>query len=459
MFKPARDTQKDKVYEDDKELGEIQGKRVYNPETGEWEVVQEVTVKMDTVQWVALPPNQFPPITSEGEFTDVPVNEGTGEVTPEGSEKKSFYNISYLLPFNTTFSNAGKIDKRSKWAVNFYAGAKMALDQLGQEGISLQVDVMDTQGNPSRVKNLLATNEALQASDVVIGPYRRNNVYETARWALQEEKVMVSPFSASMGLTRNNPNYLQINPSLKSHCQAIMQHVLDNYNAADVVMIARDIPEERERMSYFQEAKLAMSADTTALAEVLITEESADFNEINIRPLINIGEQTVFIVPSYKSEPFVYSILRKLALAKKPNDRIVVYGLPPWQNFTRIDFDYYENLNVHISSGGFVDNFNPEVRLFKRQYFERFNAAPEDEAILGYDVTLFTGRMLQKYGTKFQLYIEQEGNEPYLGASFLFERVVNDGNAVDDRLDYFDQFENKFVHILKFDNYYFQPAD
>jgi hypothetical protein len=85
IFKPARDTKKDKVYEDDKgELGEIQGRRVYNPETGEYEIIRVVTGKLDTVSWVELPAKKFPPITSDGSFDGggaPPTNSGTTTTT------------------------------------------------------------------------------------------------------------------------------------------------------------------------------------------------------------------------------------------------------------------------------------------------------------------------------------------------------------------------------------------
>lgn len=467
MFKPAQNTDKDKVYKDS-DIEEIKGKRVYNPETGEWETVQEVTTKLDTVQWVDLPPNKFPPITSDGEFTDIPttVETGTnGQGGMSGSTLKGSYDIAMMLPFNAHYSSSASIDKRSKLAVNFYSGAKMAMDALREEGINLQIEVLDTRGNENRINNFLATNQAVQTADAIIGPYRRVNVNKVAQWAKDKQTIVVSPFSASTNLTQENPNYLQVNPSIKMHCKAIMTHALKKYRPEDMVIVARDENDERNLANYLQVARreinspLTPTSDTAAIAQYLVKEESADFHEMDLQTYVNPGRTTVFIVPSYKSETFVYALLRKLAIGKKANDRIIVYGLPTWQNFERIDFDYYENLNVHVSSGTFVDSYNPNVRLFKKKYFERFNTPPADEAVLGYDVTLYTGRMLQKYGTKFQYSVEKEEDTSYLQSSFMFERVLNNPTFNDNDLGKIDYFENKFVHILKFDNYYFQPAD
>lgn len=460
MFKPAQDTDKDKVYKESEDLGEIKGTRKYNPETGEWETVQEVTTKLDTVAWVDLPPNKFPPITSDEEFTDIPTTGNNGNTDVTGSILKGAYDVTMMLPFNAQYGAESKIDKRSKWAVNFYAGSQMALDVLRQEGVNLQVEVLDTRGNQSRVNNFLATNQAVQNADAIIGPYRRNNINKVAEWAKENGPVVVSPFSASMQITSENPNYLQVNPSIQTHCRAIMAHAMKNYSVNDMVIVARDEADERNLATYMQKSKVELSPamDTAQIRQYLVQEESADFNEMELQSYINPGRTTVFLVPSYKSETFVYALLRKLAIGKQPGDRVVVYGLPTWQNFGRIDFDYYENLNVHVSSGSFVDSYNPAVRLFKKKYFERFKTAPADEAVLGYDVTMFTGRMLKKYGTKFPLSLDKE-EAKYLQATMLFEPVIENPTFNDNMVSKVDYFENKFIHILKFDNYYFQPAD
>ncbi|MFT4758438.1 MAG: ABC-type branched-subunit amino acid transport system substrate-binding protein [Paraglaciecola sp.] len=457
MFKPARDTEKDKVYKDSEDLGEIKGTRVYNPVTGEWETVQEVTTKLDTVEWTSLPPNKFLPITSDEEFTEIPTVPNIGG---NGSILKGSYDITMMLPFNAQYGADKKLDKRSKWAVNFYAGSRMALDALREEGLNLRVEVLDTRGSESRVNSFLASNEAVQNADAIVGPYRRNNINKVVEWAKKNGPVIVSPFSASMQMTSDNPNYLQVNPSIQTHCEAIMEHAMKKYDVNDMVIVARDEADERSLATYMQKAKVKLSPvmDTASIRQYLVKEESADFHEMQLQSYVNSGQTTVFLVPSYKSETFVYAFLRKLAIGKKADDRIIVYGLPTWQNFGRIDFDYYENLNVHVSSGSFVDSYNPEVRLFKKKYFERFKIAPEDEAVLGYDVTMFTGRMLQKYGTKFPLSLDQE-EAKYLQSSMLFAPVLNNPTFNDNDVNRVDYFENKYVHILKFDNYYFQPAD
>ncbi len=132
--------------------------------------------------------------------------------------------------------------------------------------------------------------------------------------------------------------------------------------------------------------------------------------------------------------------------------------MPQWKDYEKIDFDYYEKLNVHISSSVFVNPLDPDVRLFKQQYYDLYGSIPTEEAFVGYDVMLYFGRMLKQYGTKFQYALE--GSEAdALHTRFEFERVVRPGATTGIETSQIEQFENKYVNILKFENYQFQKAN
>lgn len=463
-FQPARDssrTKKQKIGKTKKEKEELldvmQGRKVYNPETGEWEIIMEVTAKLDTVQWKNLSPENFPPITSDGSYSDA------GFIGPESGESlKNAYKVAFLLPFLSKRFNVldDEIFKNSKWALNFYGGVKMAFKLLEREDVNLKVSVLDSDFSEAKVQNLLRTNSDLAQADLIIGPYRRSNLRLVANFARNRKIPLVSPYSASSSITEKNPFYIQVNPSIKSHCEAITRHVRQKYKTEDVILVARDIPEEKDRLKYFQEANYQIEGtrDTASFMQYIIRDASADFHEMDVTPFIRDSATTVFILPSYKDETFVYSFLRQVAVAKTEEDTVVVYGLPQWRDFERIDFDFYENLNVFISSPSFIDNMDPEIRQFKKQFFEEYGTTAAPEALLGYDTMLYFGRMMKKYGTQFYRYLDQEKAE-YLHTTFDFEPVIEKPDAFREVFNQIDRFENKYVHILKFEDYHFQPAD
>lgn len=461
LFKKIQDDD-DTTVETGDELEPIQGRKVYDPETGTWVIVEEaVTEKMDTVAWQEIPTTDDPPITATG---DSPVSGSASnviDVTDFGSQLLNFYNVSVVLPFLTNRFNALDVGiyNNSLWAINYYAGTQMALEVLANEGVNMNISVMDSGAATSTTAGLVRTNSDLAESHLVVGPYRRDNVALLAQMAKQRGNVLVSPHSATSGISSQNPNYVQVNPTLETHSEALLQHALANHHPKNIVLVSKDSPNEISRLNYFRDEynRYNRGLPVTPLQELLIPEEEATGMEnVDLTPIMQQSDTTVFVVPSWE-ETFVYALLRKIDVSRDPYETVVVYGMPQWKDFEKIDFDYYEKLQVHISSSVFVNPLDPDVRLFKQQFYDLYGSIPTDEAFVGYDVMLYFGRMLKKYGTKFQYALEGEEAEG-LHTSFEFERVVRPGTTSGIETNQIEQFENKFVNILQFKNYQFQKA-
>lgn len=447
-------------------LDPIQGRRVFDPETGTEVVVEEtLTEKMDTIQWRDVPASSYPPITS----TSAPVatNTPTEKINVDrntGSEFFSAYNVAVLLPFLTDKFNptVGQIPDNSTWALQFYGGVKMALEVLNDEGLNLNVSVIDSkETSDAAVSSMVRTNNDLRNAHLIIGPYRRDNVAIVANELGKNEGItVVSPYSAASGISPNNENYIQVNPTLQSHCEALLRHALQKYRPESIVLVSKDKKEELARLQYFHDEykRFTNNKATTNLREFIIQGEATDFNRLNVMPFVSLGDTTVFMVPSWGDESFVFALLRKIELSKSPNGYVVVYGMPQWMEFDKIDFSYYEKLHVHISASSYIDPIDAGVQSFRRQFFDRYGTIPAEEAFIGFDVMLYFGRMLQKYGTKFQFSLDKER---YKALHTVFDVKEVNAPTTPARTDRFviDRFENKFLHILKFQDFQFQPAD
>ena len=454
---------------DQEELDAIEGKRVYNPETGKYEYVTEVTEEMDTVAWNNAPATTTPPITSAETVTPSGPDAGNNTTTPElgdivydpsvdvESPKLDQYNVALMLPFLTNQFNPtlNSVPERSSWAINYYAGAKMAADRLSSESINLQINVVDTKASEAEIPNLL-DQYALTGADLIIGPYRSKNVQMVAAFAKKNQKPLVSPFTASQAVTKENPFYIQVNPSLQTHCQALTNHLRQTYNAEEVILLARNSSAELAALKYFQDANYMYDGSTSGqrFQEKIFTDYSADFiNNEDFTLMIKPGKTTVFVIPSWASESFVANILRKISVSKGP-ENVVVYGMPQWASFDRISADYFERLKVHISSTNFTDRTASNIRAFNLDFYNRYGTLPSNEAFLGYDTVLFFGRMIDKYGKRFQYYIDRDETKN-LHTTFSFEPVVKPTTTGAENYSKIERFENKYVNILKFEGYRF----
>lgn len=460
LFRKAPDTETPVKVEG--EMDPIPGQKVYDPETGTMVVVQQATIeKMDTIKWRDVPTDSLPPIRSETAFVQES-GPGVAELIGRGdfgSEFYSSYNVALILPFLSDRFNAASEDmpENSSWALNFYGGLRMALDQLSEEGVKLKVTVMDSKANSRDVSRLIGGRSELLNAHLVIGPYRRENVELVANFAKRNNITFISPYSAASNISNDNPNYIQVSPTLETHCVAIMRDARRNFHPRRIVLVGRETDSESARFVYFQEENYRLAGmrhDSVKLREYVIKDQDG-FQNLKLAPYLNNSDTTVFILPSFASESFIYSFLSQLKAAKPANAYVTVYGLPQWMSYERIDFELYENLNVRVSSDNYIDPYNQECNFFRRRFFDRYGTAPAEEAFLGYDIMLYFGRMIHKHGTKFQYALEREPQQA-LYTRFGFERVVPMAAAGRENAR-IDRFENKFINILSFRDYMFQP--
>lgn len=394
---------------------------------------------MDTVRWT--PNNSGKP----------PIGGVPGKPAPP--KAGDTYHIAYLLPFLSGQMSGGAVPEKSRLAVQFYAGAKIALEQLSSElRIKLVADVWDTQANDADFQKLLA-NPRLENASVFIGPVRSSHVQSFAAWTKERRKILISPESPSTDLTTRNPDFLQTNPSLRAHCEAITNHIRKDTRPDAVTLVCKQ--KEADRLPYFQNANAAIGG-SSRFAELIVPDETTNFNGFDLRKYLRAGRTTVFVLPSWASQDFVMAFLRKLKDVKGSN-RVEVYGMPQWRNYEAIDPEYLSSLNVHISSAAWLDYTVQELKDFQQKFYDATGTIPDDDGFNGYDVTIFTGRMLSRYGLSFPERLDN-GTVPTLRGKFSFDKIFSSG-AVDDGRNAPDYWENTFVHILKFDKFGFVPAE
>lgn len=443
-------------------LDPIEGRRVFNKKTGEWEYDTIVKGPMDTIIWTQVEVADSILISSEETRRNLDKKIWAGA-------KKTDYKIAFLLPFLTNRYNplAIQIDPRALLFLHFYEGAKMAIDSFMQleSEINLDVYAIDTKGSFSEVDKILE-NPELTEMDVIIGPYRSSNIAKVATFTGTHEKILISPFSTEENLVSENPYFLQTTPSLNAHSKAIMTDISQKYAAKKVVVVVRNKAEEIDRIELFRKA--AALADSFQLADSLrvfiVPEQDEDFSaelepdEVDLlSTYIEQGDTTVFILPSWSNESFVYSFLRKLHIVRGENE-VVVYGMPQWQDFDLVSYDYYEKLNVRISSANFINQENPAVKSFNKLFLEKYGELPKTEAYLGHDVTLFTLQALKNYGYTFHKMVDQLQFNG-LHNNFEFSRMPLDNADVEMKADRYKYLENEHVHILEFRDYQFQKSE
>lgn len=375
---------------------------------------------------------------------------------PSKGTKRPVYRLAVVLPFLTDQEETDSPSSQRQFAVQFYAGMQLAFESmsiLAADYPQLVVDVLDTKGSEEAFEELLR-NPRLNQAEVIIGPNRNAPLLKLANWAKANRKILISPQSPSSSLVEQYPGFVQLNPSLKTHCARVIQYLRKErgFGAEQLVLVGKE--KEADRFSYFQEVNKALLG--SPLKEIILPDQSANFEKIDFGNYCRYGKTTAFIMPSWAGQDWIVSFLSRLKRTKGTHT-VEVYGMPQWLDYAQIEAELLRELNVHVTTASFIDHKEEQVRTFERSFVAKFGTLPEEEAFAGWDAAFFVAAMLQRYGLSFP---EKATASPELfptfRGGFYLRRNQTTSAPVDTEAPAgFNYSENIMVHILRFDQYDF----
>lgn len=405
-------------------------------------------VKVDTVEWTQVPEKDFPPINNVDE-------EIIEKEVKRPKEKKDSYNVTSFMPFESSRINYGAeypSDIRNLKYLQYYAGMKIAIEQLEKEDIKLNLSVYDSKQDLTKVKSIL-NNNVDNTTDVILGSLKKDILIELANFGKENSIPVISPWYSSQSVADKNEYYVQLTPFLIDHYHALASHALSHFDAEDIYLVGRNGSKDPSRFKYFQEEAFNVTGEKEVLNEFVIDIDSLSAEYGIFRSLIENRKENlktnkpiVFIIPNFsmREANYIYDLIRRMNV-ERLGQEVYVYGMPVLYSMDKITYDYYTNLNIRIAMSRYTKKSSPEARNFAATFFREYNDYPLDDAYEGYDNMLWLGRMLDKYGGGFIDNLDKDDRE-YLSTKFNIQSVM-DGDVEKKELDYF---ENENLRIIQF---------
>ena len=436
--------------DDDKTTETADRKKVWNPDTGRYEDATPTNTKVDTVEWTVVDDDENPPIRDLDLAKAIPY-----------SEKKNRYNISLLLPLRgrQISSSQTRVSNLTERFVHFYAGFEMGLQKLEREGIELNVNIVDA-GSVSAQS--MKNHPAVKSADLIIGPYRRNNIDAMAEYAKDNQIPIVTPWSSFANLGEDNPYFIMCRPTFDSYCEAIVDDAMKRFHPRDVKIVIREGDEYLYQQFHKFMNKYGIEDTSQSFRTYLVQDTTLQLSETPVDSHLVEERNNVFIIPYYRSsdERFVYSFVRRLSIGNL-NYSVYIYGMPQWKSRVEQDYDLYNSMKIYIPSFGLSDKDGWDYQQIHEASLREYGSLPTDDMLEAYDLIVYVGRMLFKYGKNFQYYMDVEPHEDRVFANYRFERMLPPAisKSIDDRLVFNTGFENKAVMLIQLKDFKFMPVE
>lgn len=326
-------------------------------------------------------------------------------------------NVVLFLPFQldrvqqdsiSLNENQLKNNATMRLAVDFYAGALLAVDFARQRGISVNLHVFDSQEMEGGVKALF-NRKNVRDVDVVIGPLRQALVERTASELSSDNIPVISPLSNRQG--RMYSNFIQSIPQNNVLENRMIAFLKANHNGQNIVLITDNANAAKQRR--LQDAFPGLT--------VIKPREGNFFRNDDIANRINKDGENWVILES--SNVTLVSSAVGILNSVRRSKHVRLFTLDK-----NDAFDFREVSNIHLSNLEFtypswnkIYNYNDQIP-FVRAYREKYETLPNRFAARGFDITYDALLRLASADSILDANDKIEGETAYVENKFNYRR-------------------------------------
>ncbi len=302
--------------------------------------------------------------------------------------------------------------------LEFYEGARLAVDSLVCAGLSVVLNVYDTERSTETVREILKDREFRQ-SDLVIGPVYPENMRIVSEWARDNRVNIVSPLISRREFISDNPYLFQVTPSSASVFEQASIFI-SNFPSSNFVLIHKDDPWEKVLIEDFKSSIFRHFSYNSEFENLVFKEVIYNDATVNIEQSLVTEGNNIIIVPS-TDQAFVSNILMRLNILTRNYD-ITIFGMNEWQRFSNIEVEYLHNMEFHFASPSYIDYDDPHVRRFLALFRDKYKTEPLHYGFHGYDIMFYFLQAMKRYGPDFRDCLPVMRTD-LLQADYLFRRT------------------------------------
>lgn len=360
------------------------------------------------------------------------------------------YNVALMVPLylndvsNLEISkeNAHKAQKsRALSFVQFYEGFMMAVDAMEDQGLKMNLTVIDVTDNVGTAERALSQIRD-KDFDMIVGPFFGKSFAVIEEYAKAHNIVVVNPLSTRESVIIDNPNVVKVKPGEVGQILTISNLVKNLYNDANVFIVSKEragdtvflnqlehhlnlavndevrvsgneflqfARNESERLEmgsrmvstvdvegqiYSTEDFRNGTTNEVVLANSVKRYEYKDISKV-ISQLSGVRENV--IVAYGDDNVFATQMLNSLA---KETDRypITLVCAPDWSKFEKLLVENLLQMKAIYLDDGFVDYSSDAAKRFVMRFRQKYAVEPQSYAFEGYDMAMFFLSALMRYG-------------------------------------------------------------
>lgn len=307
--------------------------------------------------------------------------------------------VSLILPIK-----AGA-DKPGGNFLEMYSGALLALKDIGDDGIKVNLRVVDS------AEEDILNSSIFRESDVIIGPV----AYSDIQKALQEcgRKMLISPLEPkSAVLAEEGRNIIQAPTPWTFQVDEIVDWLQSDLQFGDEVIVLKET-QTGEQGSY-------LIGQLQKKGIIYRTAQSAsDLGKTEFK-----GKYRVLIASD--NDSFISTSVKQIGIAATISGDVILYTTSRIRNCVSPDVLDLYNANTRLTAAYYIDYDSRPVKDFVLAYRALYGCEPGSFAFQGYDTMNYFVRMYSEYGRRWYRRLPEKFGRG-LQSDFRFTADTADG--------------------------------
>ena len=324
--------------------------------------------------------------------------------------------------------------------IGFVQGATIALDSFPISNSQIELFFYDSKSDSIGIQNVIDHND-LKDIEMIIAAVKDKELILLSEFALRKKIPLISAtFPNNAGISQN-PFFIILNSTLKTHCEAIFSYLLQNHTNEKIIHVRKSGGQEDRISTYFQNIN---KPDNKALLNIQTL--TLDSNYYLIKKNLDSTRLNVIIAGSL-DESFAVEICKYLITCKtKYNIKLI--GMPNWESFNA--FGSKSNLKlsefpIYFTSPYFNNKTDRFSTIIQKQYLETYKGIPTEAVYKGFEIMYVFSRILNQN----QVLNFSDLSYKNITVFSNFNIVPIKLNRQSEQVDYF---ENKHLYFLKKQN-------
>ncbi len=355
------------------------------------------------------------------------------------------HKIAVFSPIYLDSAFSGKYYKYGKnfprftlQGIGFVQGAMIALNNFPIENCQIETFFYDSKSDSTNIQKLIENNE-LDDIEMIIASVKDRELVMLSKFSSRKKIPLISAtFPNDAGISQN-PFFVILNSTLKTHCESIFSYLLQTHNNENIIHVRRTGSQEERIANYFQSINKQENKSLLNIKTI-----SLDSNYSQIKNALDSTRLNIIIAGSL-DENFAVEISKNLKTCM-PKYKIQLIGMPNWEGFGA----FSQKNNAKLSDFPIFYTspyFNNKTDIFSSSiqstYLKSYKGTPTETVYKGFESMYVFSRFLNEGQNLSEINLKNIS-------------VFSDFNIVPIKLNHqseqIDYFENKHLFFLKKQN-------